>query len=129
MRSPSCRQREYIPRADHVDPGTGPPPLCDSLCLIEALRVRRYGNVIDAHTYRHVADMHHAATTISVDGTRVAYQVHSILNHDLAERVTMLSLAGFSFEEPAVASHLKKDEASLGGVGNSFSSANIISQG
>ena len=30
------------PRADHVDPSTGPQPVCDSLislCLIEALRV------------------------------------------------------------------------------------------
>ena len=74
----------------------------------------RYGDVVDPHTYRHVTNMHHAATAISVDGATVAYQVHSVLNHHLAERVAMLSLAVFSFEEPAIAFHLKKDEAGLG---------------
>ena len=54
------------------------------------------------------------AVHVPSDGARVAEQVYSVFNHDLPERVAMLSLAVFSFEEPAIAFHLKKDEAGLG---------------
>ena len=94
------------PCADHLDPSTGRQPVCNSLCLIEALRVRWYGNVVDAHTHGHLVDAHHSTTPISVNDTRVGDQVHPILNHDLPEGVTVLSLMGFGFEKSAITSHL-----------------------